>query len=769
MKILSTAVFLGPSAFAPFPVIYAELDLQGLEAWPTARLGRDYAERLLAALPGLAEHAPAESGPDSFAGRLAGEGEEDEAGEGLSLGLLFGHVAMEIERRVSAVGRPQGVRLRGNGRKQEVFFSYEDPDIALEAGRLAQELLVGLLPSEARKALSLAATAGYDSAGALRAFEQKIAPLRLGRSSRLILQAAVRRGIPWQRAARRKQLLELGQGIHRRRLQGSLTDRSPATAALYAGDPELTGECLQRLGLPTASGEEDSVGRRRYRLLVIGGRLLVALERGQGMDQAVTASVHPLLRRMAERAAQALGLEAAGFSYRAEEISQAPKEAKGAFVALDPAPKLGAFHDAAPEAEIAGALLERLIPGGGNGRVPIAAITGTNGKTTTTRMLARILEAGGKTVGFATTDGAYVAGEQLIEDDVAGWRGARAVLGDPRVEAAVLETARGGLLNAGAPFDRCDVGAITNVTSDHLGIDGVDTLDQLRRVKQSVIDASRRLAVLNADDPQCLEIAGRCKAERLCLITLRQDNEAVAAHLKRRGMALVLSPAEQDHTIVLIENGTPVKVLPAGEIPATLGGAALHNVQNAMVAIGMARGLGLPLEAIRRGLSSFEATPAMSPGRLNLYDGHPFTVVVDYAHNPEGFQVVGEALQRRYPDRRRIAVVTTLGCRHAEQIAPGAEGIAGLFDRFVCGHDDTYSLLEESTRQRGFPPEEIPARCAAALKEAGVAEERIVTTGKFPDPVQRALDAAESGDVLVIYTDEPQKTWALVEGFRPAT
>lgn len=772
MKILSTAIFRGPTVFAAFPVIYTELDLEGLEAWPTARLGADFAGSLMAALPGLADHMPAGSAKSSFADRLAGRADDE---EGLPFGLLFGHVSMEVERRVSALGRARGVRLRGGGARQEVFVSYEDPDVALEAGRFAVELLTGLLPAETRKALGLAAMAGYDSAGALRAFRERVAPLRLRRSTRLILRAAAARGVPWQRVARRKGLVALGQGCHRRLLQGTLSDLSPATAALYRSDPEISGQSLYRLGLPVpaARNDADQTGATSgtvYQILVVGGRLAAAVEQpaGGGAPQAVSGSVDPTLRAMVERAAQALGLEVAGFAYRAEDIARPPKEAKGVFTALDPAPGLGIFHDAAPQAKLADALVDRLFPGGGDGRIPVAAVTGTNGKTTTTRMLARILETGGKTTGFTTTDGAYVGGELVLEGDIAGWRGAEAVLADPRVEAAVLETARGGLLQSGAPFDRCDVAAITNITPDHLGIDGVEDLPQLQRVKRVVIDAGRKLAVLNADDPRCLEIAKRCRTERLCLFTLRQDNEAVAEHLEARGMALVLSPAEKDHTIVMIENGTPVKLLAAGQIPATLGGSALHNVQNAMAAAGLARGLGIPLDVIRRALAGFVNSPEMSPGRLNVYDGHPFAVVIDYAHNPHGFQVVGEALQRRFPDRRRIGVVTTLGSRHPEQIGEGAKLISGLFDRFVCGYDDTYSLRELSTRKRGFPAEEIPGRCAAALAEAGVPEDRILVAGMYPDPVQRALEAAEAGDVLAIFTDEPRKTWRMVESFRPA-
>ena len=641
MKPLSAAVFSGPSVFAPFPVFYLQLDLAGLEDWPSGRLGEGLASALLELLPGLEDHASGDGRRGGFGKRIV----EADGGAGIPFGLLLGHVASELERRHSALGKVRGALLRGTGPRQEVFFGYEDAETAALAARAAVRLLAALLPAEAR---AQGGEAG-DAAEILQDFDREAATLALDPATGLLLPAADARNIPWRRLEPRGAAVALGQGRHWQRLDG---------------------------------------------------------------------------------------------------------------------PPAEVLRDGKPDPELARRHLGRLFPGGGSGRVPIAAITGTNGKTTASRMLARILETGGKTVGVVTTDGAYVGRNRVLEGDVAGRRGANAVLADTRVEAAVLETARGGLLKGGAAFDVCDVAAVTNVTDDHLGIDGVDTLEQMARVKQTLLQVAGKRAVVNADDPLCLRIAKRSAARELCLVTLDQDNEAVAEHLRNGGPAVVLGPEDKGGLIVLIEGGRAEPLMAPEEIPATLDGCARHNVQNAMVAAALARGLGISQDTIRRALAGFENSREMSPGRLNVHEGHPFTVVIDYAHNPEGFREVGEALQRRYPDRRRIAVVTTLGCRHAEQTPAGARLIAGLFDRFVCGHDATYSLLEESTRQRGFPPEEIPARCAAALADAGVAKDRIVVTGKYPDPVERALAMAEPGDLVAIFTDEPQRTWDIVTGHK---
>ena len=764
MKLLSSAVFVGPNVFTPFPVVFLRLDLAGLEDWPSGRLGTAFAEKLLALLPGLDDHASGKGG-GGFRKRML----EAEEGKGIPFALLLGHVAVELERRISALGKPRSVLLRGTGRKQEVFFGYESEAIAEESARAAVALLQALLPAEAK------AGSGGDAVAVLRDFDVKTAGLAFDETVKLLLRAADRRGIPWRRVAPRGRTITLGQGRRLRRLDGCLTDRTPATTLRLLADKAGSEAALAQLGLPSKLSylqyKDPSDPQRQYRLLLIGGELVSALELGRdgAEDRVVTEEVHPGLRGFAERAAWALGLEVAGVGYRATDIALPADRSKGVFIGVNADPDLARHAAAQPAADLPGRMIGHLYPESATGRIPLAAVTGTNGKTTTTRMLARILEVSGKTTGFATTDGAYVSGALTLEGDVAGRTGAAALLNDPRIEAAVLETARGGMLSGGAAFDFCDVAAVTNVTADHIGIDGVENLEQLARVKQSVLMLARGRAVVNADDPLCLKIAGGVAARELCLVTLDQDNEAVAEHLRGGGPAVVLGPKAKGEMIVLVEDGKAEPLMAAKEIPATLGGCARHNIQNAMVAAALARGLGIPREAIREALAGFENSIAMSPGRLNFYEGHPFAVAVDYAHNTEGFAVASEALQARYPDRRRIAVLTTLGSRHAEQIAATAKAVAGLYDAFVCGRDDTYSFKEESLRQRGFPAEEIPQRCADAFAAEGVARERLTVAASYREAVEAGLALGRKGDLVVIFTDEPQRTWDLVREYAPGS
>lgn len=436
MKILSTAVFSGPSIFAPVPVIYLKLDLDGLEAWPSVKLGPAFKEALLGLLPGLGMHGAKQG---EFAARLSGQGAEK---EGLPFALLLGHVAGELERLTSALGRPRGAILRGTGRQQEIFFGYEDEDLAREASRVAPELLMALLPAEAKAGLKNAPAGDADPAAVLQAFLTRVESWTLDATTQLLLRAAAKRGIPWQRLTPRSSRVALGQGTWRRIIQAGLTDVTPATSALVAADKEALGPLLRDLGLPVPaprpepqikepakepakeqSGDQAgaTAAGEKYRLLVIGGHLVLALRLDQGprgarqIEAVVTEAVHPLVREMAEHAALSLRLDAASLRYRATDIALPPDEAQGAFLNIDAAAKLESYAAAAPELDLPGRIIDRLFPKGGRGRVPLAAVTGTNGKTTTTRMLARILEASGLTTGIATTDGAYIGGKRFSQ------------------------------------------------------------------------------------------------------------------------------------------------------------------------------------------------------------------------------------------------------------------------------------------------------------------------------------------------------------------
>ena len=379
--------------------------------------------------------------------------------------------------------------------------------------------------------------------------------------------------------------------------------------------------------------------------------------------------------------------------------------------------------------DVAGPVIDMLFPKGEPSRIPIAAITGTNGKTTTSRMLAHVCKMAGHTVGLATTDGIYVDGLRTVAGDMTGPQSAKMVLRDPSVDMAVLETARGGLLRAGMGYRTCNLGAVINVTADHLGLKGIETLEQLAEVKRIVVEIARDCVVLNADDIQCLRMADHTKAARIAYVTMNTRHELVREHIRAGGLAVVLEEGINGQMITLYDRGAHLPLLWTHLIPATLEGKALHNVQNAMFAAVMAYALNVKAENIRQGLRTFDATYFQAPGRMNVFDGHAFKVILDYGHNPAAIQAMADLCTKLEVGGRRICVLAGPGDRRDEDIAEMARIAGRAFDFVVLRRDDDL---------RGRSAEEVPRMLEKALLADGYPAEKMKV---IPDE-QEAIDFA---------------------------
>ncbi|MFT4962079.1 MAG: cyanophycin synthetase, partial [Paracoccaceae bacterium] len=329
----------------------------------------------------------------------------------------------------------------------------------------------------------------------------------------------------------------------------------------------------------------------------------------------LTDVVHPDNRDMAERAIKAVGLDVGGVDFLIDDIARSYKEIGGAIVEVNAAPGFR-MHVAPSEGtprDVAGKVIDMLFPIGTKKRIPIAAITGTNGKTTTSRMLGHIMKTSGATVGMTSTDGVYVDGKLSVKGDMTGPKSAHIVLRDPSVDFAVMETARGGLVRAGLGYQRSDVAACLNVTADHLGLGGVDTLEQLAVVKRVVIESATDTVVLNADDIHCLRMADFADAKTICYVTMNAEHALVKEHIKAGGLAVVLEKGMNGDMITIYHNGTHMPVLWSHLVPATLEGKAMYNVQNSMFATAMAYCFGVDLDNIRHGLRTFDTSFFQAP------------------------------------------------------------------------------------------------------------------------------------------------------------
>ncbi len=479
-----------------------------------------------------------------------------------------------------------------------------------------------------------------------------------------------------------------------------------------------------------------------------------------GTATDVTDIVHPDNAEMAVRAVRAIGLDVGGVDFLTHDISRSYKEAGGAICEVNAAPGFR-MHVAPSEGtprDVAGPVMDMLFPPGTPVRIPIASITGTNGKTTTSRMVAHIFRMNGHYVGLTTTDGVYIDGQLTVKGDMTGPTAARMVLRDPSVDVAILETARGGILRRGLGYRKCSVGAVINISSDHLGLKGVETLEQLAEVKRVVAEIATDAVVLNADDELCLRMADHTKAKQVCYVTRNLQHPIVREHIRAGGRAVVLEPGMNGDMIVIYDRNEHLPLLWTHLVPSTLEGHAQHNVQNAMFAVGIAYCMRVRLEDIRTGLRTFATTFHEAPGRMNVHDGHPFKVIMDYGHNPAAISAMCDLTDHLKVRGRRIVVLAAPGDRRDADIADIGRAAAGHFDHYVCRRDDGL---------RGRKSDEVPRMLRAALMESGVPAEAIEMVPDEAKAVDHALHMARPGDLLLLFADALQRTWNEVLAFRP--
>ncbi len=480
-----------------------------------------------------------------------------------------------------------------------------------------------------------------------------------------------------------------------------------------------------------------------------------------GTARDVTDVVHPDNAEMAVRAVKAIGLDVGGVDFLCEDVTRSYKEHGGAICEINAAPGFR-MHMAPSEGtprDVAGPVMDMLFPPGSPSRIPIAAVTGTNGKTTTARMLAHVHKLAGRHVGLTTTDGVYIDGQRTVVGDMTGPVAARMVLSDPHVDLAVLEVARGGLLRAGLGVRHVDVAAVLNVQSDHLGLRGVNTLDDLAVVKRVIVEVATDTAVLNADDPRVLRMADYTDAAHVCYVTMNAQHSLVREHIRAGGRAVVLEAGMGGQMITIYDHGAHIPLLWTHLIPATLEGKATHNVQNAMFAAALGFAMGVRLEDIRHGLRSFEMSFFQAPGRGNIYTEHPFKVILDYGHNAPAVEAMCQLARRLEVEGRRIALLAAPGDRRDEDIRAIATTAAGFrFDHYICKRDDN---------PRGRRPDEVPQLLRAGLVEAGVGAAQVQVIPDEQEALEAALRMALPGDLLLCFIDQIARCWSQVAQFRP--
>jgi cyanophycin synthetase len=498
----------------------------------------------------------------------------------------------------------------------------------------------------------------------------------------------------------------------------------------------------QRLGPGSVPADGQVVTLRRNANLSTGGT-----------SRDVTDMIHDEVAALCCRVAAVVGLDVCGIDLRLADIAapvgcaspggRPPQTPPGAVIEVNASPGLR-MHLSPAEGrprDVAGAIIDSLYPPGAPSRVPVIAVTGTNGKTTTVRMIGHILRQAGLRVGMATTDGVH-SGDRLIYDaDASGPRSAEMVLDDTSVEAAVLETARGGIIRGGLGYDQADVAVITNITADHLGADGVDDLDELVGVKALIAEEIHDggTVVLNADDPAVAAIAERPRVLRnnpaIRFFSLSDGNPVAERHRRAGGITCEL----RDGRLVEFEAGRGRTLLGVADLPGAFEGRARHLVANALAAAAACRAVGVSAKDIRRALATF--TPGESnPGRGNVYLAGPGPVIVDYGHNAAALQATGRMISDVWGGEP-VAAITLPGDRRDDLVAAAAEAVAAWFGRVV---------VYEDADQRGREPGEMTDLIIAAMRRVRPRIGCIAANGPRP-ALRTAVAMAAGGPVLFLY------------------
>jgi cyanophycin synthetase len=473
---------------------------------------------------------------------------------------------------------------------------------------------------------------------------------------------------------------------------------------------------------------------------------------GTAIDR--TDEVHPYNLVLLERIAQIIGLDIAGIDIVAPDVSTPLTENGGGIIEVNAAPGFR-MHLAPSEGiarNVAEHVVDMLFPPGVPSRVPILAVTGTNGKTTTTRLLAHIMKNSGYSVGYTTTDGTYIGNSLIQSGDNTGPVSAQMVLRDPTVEIVVLETARGGILRAGLGFDHCDIGVVMNVTADHMGLKDIDTLEDMARVKSVVPRSVHKngYAVLNADDELVFDMSHRVYCN-VALFSMEENNRHVVEHTADGGIACVY----ENGYVTLLKGKWKIRVEKVINIPLTYSGRAAFMIQNVLAATLAAYLQGIKAEDIRVGLTTFVPSVAQTPGRLNLIEMGGFEVLIDFAHNPAGI----EALQRfidKFPNTIKTGVIGGTGDRRDEDIRQLGRIAARIFTRLLVREDDD---------RRGREPGVINDLVLEGIRsEKPDMPVELFSSGV--EAIERALGGARKGELVVILADNVKRSIEIVSRFR---
>ncbi|NOR20174.1 MAG: hypothetical protein GQ538_08830 [Xanthomonadales bacterium] len=649
------------------------------------------------------------------------------------------------------------------------LLEHEHCDVGMMAVKLADELISGK-----RKTLTEPFRLFCEFA------HERLLPLE----TEAIIKAAGQRDIPCFQlerhpfsrdknmpvCVRRNGLLMLGHGPHAHVLDGTFClDKSGDRLNALLRNRSQRRAVLEGLGLPVVTnGDSSKTGEDMIHIFVINGQVTAVLAVSVGRMGAVE-NLHASLIDLSI----AVNREVEGFpivvSLLTGDVSQPLAQSGGCVVDFELGPDLERLTDQRSELgsqlfdRTVEALLGWLFPGNGSARIPIIAVTGTNGKTTTTRMISHVMMAAGHKPGMVCTDGIYSNGRRVSNYDAGSLFGHADLLTLRGIDVAVLESHHRGILIRGFTFNWCDVAVCLNVTDDHLDEANIRSVKEMAVVKRALLERARYAAILNADDEQCLKMLDYMVADKVCLVSMLSSKDNLSAHRSKGHLCFCVLESVDGHDWVVIYDRVRLPVMPVTSMPASFDGLALFNVSNAMHAIAASYMVGVNLKDIRSGMGDFNMSFETTPGRLNFYDGHPFRVLMDYAHNTDGMRQLSKFVGQLEVRGKKILMLQARGDIETKYVKGIATAAAGDYDHFVCRAHPLYP---------GTDKHRTPAVLKDTLMKAGVGEHQITVTTNPIFAVDTMLKMGTKGDLLVFTPGSGQPrldNWKQIISFKSET
>lgn len=461
-----------------------------------------------------------------------------------------------------------------------------------------------------------------------------------------------------------------------------------------------------------------------------------------GTSKDVTDVVHPVNIFMAERIAKIIGLDICGIDIMANDLKTPLFENGGAVLEVNAAPgfRMHVEPSIGIPRNVAEPVIDMLFPRGHVGKIPIIAITGTNGKTTTSRITAHICRGAGHKVGFTTSDGVYIQNQLMMVGDCTGPKSAEFVLKDPTVDFAVLECARGGILRQGLAFRKCNIAIVTNISADHIGLGGIESIEQMAKVKSVVPETVIRsgYSILNADDDLVYDMRKTLNCN-IALFSMDENNKRIKQHCSRGGIAAVF-----ENEYVTIMKGTwKIRVEKVTDIPITFGGKAAHNIMNVLPSLLACYLSDMGLDDIKLGLQTFIPSPVQTPGRLNLFEFKNFKFLVDFAHNPAGLELLCDFVNK-LDSTHKVGIISGTGDRRDEDIKEIGRISARNFDEII---------IRQDKHMRGRTPDEIVDLLVQGIHEEKGQDIPITIIHKEKEAIMYAYENVKPGAIITIMCD----------------